>query len=88
MKRTLAVLAGGILLYALSGGGGVAFAQPPGKAIVDNACSKCHNTKRIYSASKNPAEWEATLDRMIKKGAGVKPEERATVLQFLNTLNK
>jgi len=86
MKRTMAALAGGILLCALSGG--VAFAQPPGKAIVDNACSKCHNTKRIYSASKNPAEWETTLDRMIKKGAGVKPEERTSVLQFLNTLNK
>jgi hypothetical protein len=67
---------------------GFAFAQPPAKALVDDACSKCHNTKRIYSANKNLAQWEITLDRMIKKGAKIKPEERDPVLKYLNTLNK
>ncbi len=86
MNRLFAVLAGGIFLCALSAG--VALAQPAGKAIVDNACSKCHGIKKVESASKNAAEWEATLDQMIKKGAKVKPEERVVVLKYLNTLNK
>lgn len=86
MKKALAVLVSGIFLSALSVG--VAFAQPAGKAIVDTVCSKCHNTERIYKANKKPVEWEATLERMIKKGAKVKPEEKDTVLKYLNTLNK
>lgn len=86
MKRAFTVLVSGIFLCALSVG--VAFAQPAGKAIVDNACSKCHGIKKVESAKKNASEWETTLDRMIKKGAKVKPEERETVLQYLNTLNK
>jgi mono/diheme cytochrome c family protein len=55
---------------------------------VDNACSKCHGIKKVESASKNASEWEATLDRMIKKGAKVTPEERDAILKYLNTLNK
>jgi len=86
MKRALAVLVSGMFLSALSIG--VAFAQPAGKAIVDNACSKCHGIKKVESAKKNAHEWEVTLDRMVKKGAKVKPEERDAALQYLNTLNK
>ncbi len=86
MKRAFTVLVSGIFLCSLTVG--AAFAQPAGKAIVDNACSKCHGIKKVESATKNAAEWEATLDRMIKKGAKVKPEEKDAVLKYLNTLNK
>lgn len=86
MIRTFTVLMSGIFLCVLSFG--AAFAQPAGKAIVDNACSKCHGIKKVESASKNAAEWEATLDRMIKKGAKVAPEKRDAVLKYLNMLNK
>ncbi len=84
--RTFTVLISGIFLCVLSFG--AAFAQLAGKAIVDNACSKCHGIKKVESASKNASEWEATLNRMIKKGAKVAPEERDAVLKYLNTLNK
>lgn len=86
MKKVLSVLTGGILFCVFCAG--FAFAQPAGKAIVDNACTKCHNLKRVESALKNAAEWETTLDRMIKKGAKVKPEEREAVLKYLNGLSK
>jgi len=86
MKKALAVLVSGIFVSVLFVG--AAFAQPAGKAIVDNVCSKCHNTERIYKANKKPAEWEATVEKMTKKGAKVKPEEKDTILKYLNTLNK
>ena len=63
-------------------------AQPAGKSIVDRECSKCHDSKRIYSVNKTPGEWESTVDSMIKKGAKIKPEEKDEVLKYLNTLNK
>ncbi len=86
MNKTFAVLVSGLFLLAIFTG--VAFAQSEGKTIVDKSCAKCHNTKRIESANKNGAEWEATLDRMIKKGADVKPAEKAAVLHYLNSLNR
>lgn len=64
------------------------FAQQAAKAIVDKECAKCHNLKKVYSANKNAAGWEKTLDTMIKKGAVIKPEEKDPVLKYLNTLNK
>jgi len=64
------------------------FAQQAAKAIVDEQCSKCHSLKRVYSASKNAAAWEKTLDAMIKKGATINPDEKDSVLKYFNTLNK
>jgi mono/diheme cytochrome c family protein len=86
MKKIFSVLAAGLFLLITSAG--FAFAQPAGKAIVDKACIKCHGIKRVETAKKNAAEWEVTVDRMIKKGADVKPAERTAVLQYLNTINK
>jgi hypothetical protein len=64
------------------------FAQPAAESLVDNECSKCHNLKRVYSANKKAGDWEKTVDRMIKKGAKIKPEEKDAVIKYLNTLNK
>ena len=86
MKIFFVVLISGIflLMFATT----ALFAQPAAKSLVDNECSKCHNTKRIYSANKKAGEWEKTVDRMIKKGAKIKPEEKDAVIKYLNTLNK
>ena len=86
MKKAFVFSVSGIFLFALCAE--TVLAQPAGKTIVDNACSTCHGIKKVTDAKKNAAEWEITLDRMIKKGAKVKPEERAAVLQYLKTLNK
>ena len=86
MKKALSAVAGGVLMFGI--GAGTVMAQPAGKAIVDNACIKCHSLKRVESAAKNAAEWEVTLDRMTKKGAKIRMEDRDTVLKYLSTLNK
>ena len=78
MKRFSAVLISVVVLVIFSAV--FAFAQPPAKALVNDACSKCHGIKKVYSANKNAAEWGITLDGMIKKGAKIKTEERDAVL--------
>ncbi len=83
MKKAFAVIAGGVCWSVFFSG--LAFAQPDGKAIVNSACVKCHGIKKVESAKKDAAQWGATLDRMIKKGAKVKPEERDAVLKYLST---
>ncbi len=86
MKKFSSVLIIAVIIMVFSAV--LTFAQSSGKAIVDDACSKCHNIKKVSIASKNAAEWEITLDVMIKKGAKIKPEERDPVLKYLNALNK
>jgi hypothetical protein len=86
MKMFFVVLISGVFL--LLPATAPLFAQPAAKSLVDKECSKCHNTKRIYSANKKAGEWEKTADRMIKKGAKIKPEEKDAVIKYLNTLNK
>jgi hypothetical protein len=65
-----------------------ASAQPETKALVEKACSKCHGIAKVNKASKDAAAWEKTVDRMIKKGAEIKPEEKDAVIKYLSTLNK
>jgi hypothetical protein len=86
MKRFFVFLISGVflLMFATT----ALFAQPKVKSLVDSECSKCHNLKRVYSANKKAGEWEKTVDRMIKKGAKIKPEEKDAVIKYLNTLNK
>lgn len=86
MKSVLAILLSSVLLLVFSAS--TLFAQQTAKAIVDKECAKCHNLKKVYTASKDAAGWEKTLDRMIKKGAVIKPEEKDPVLKYLRTLNK
>jgi Skp family chaperone for outer membrane proteins len=86
MRSFFLVLLSGIFLFLFTSA--PVFAQPAAKATVDRECSKCHNTKRIYSASKDAVAWNKTLEKMMKKGAAIKPEEKDAVLKFLNTLNK
>lgn len=83
MMKAFAILASGIFLCAWSAS--FAIAQPPGKATADKACGACHGIKKVESARKSASEWELTLDRMIKKGAKVRPEEREAVLKYLVT---
>jgi hypothetical protein len=86
MRRFLVVLLSGIFL--LLPATAPLFAQQAAKSLVDIECSQCHSTKRIYSANKKAGEWEKTVDRMIKKGAKIKSEEKDAVIKYLNTLNK
>lgn len=83
MKSLFSVIVGAMCVGVLSVG--YAAVAPDGKAIVDVACARCHGIKKVESAKKDLAAWEVTLDRMIKKGAKVKPEEREAVLKYLAT---
>jgi hypothetical protein len=64
-----------------------AFAQPA-KELIEKECARCHNLNRVKKANKDTAAWNITVDRMIKKGANIKPEEKEAVIRYLNTYNK
>lgn len=55
-----------------------------GEMLVQARCGSCHDLGRIESASKTRAEWEATVDRMIDKQAGLLDDaEQHVVVDYL-----
>lgn len=54
------------------------------KSLVEQRCTKCHNTDRIYSHKHNKAEWERVVNNMVAKGAKLNEVERKAVVEYLS----
>ena len=54
-----------------------------GQALVQERCTKCHDLGRITQAQKTQAEWQATVQRMVGKGASLSAAEQEAVIQYL-----
>ena len=55
---------------------------PPGYR---EACHACHGEDIIEQQGLTPAQWEREVDKMIRWGAQVKPGNRKSILDYLNT---
>jgi ferredoxin-NADP reductase len=60
-----------------------------GRALVDTHCNRCHALDRTYQSVKSPAEWNATVTRMVSYARGTegffKPGEPERIIRFLST---
>ncbi|SDF06162.1 hypothetical protein SAMN05444167_1277 [Terriglobus roseus] len=58
---------------------------PPGegKAVVQRACTTCHTSGTISRKRATAAEWSATVDEMVNRGAELSDEEIVTVGRYL-----
>jgi cytochrome c5 len=54
-----------------------------GKSLLEERCTKCHDLGRVEQASKTEAEWKATVERMVGKGAQLSQAEQTLVIQYL-----
>lgn len=53
------------------------------EALIAEKVAGNHDLNRIFNAQKTREEWNATLDRMIKYGAMISPEEKEIIISFL-----
>ena len=53
------------------------------RVLVESKCSGCHELDRVWAASKDGAEWEATVRRMETNGLQVSDDERAAIISYL-----
>lgn len=87
MKRELLIgLAIGFVLSAIEVP--VTLAQEDGAALLDQRCSVCHPSERPKSKKKTPEEWQATVTRMMGKGAQLTPEEKQVLVGYLSKTYK
>ena len=67
--------------------------QPPepsgaseGAALLEEACTKCHDLGRVERAQKTRAEWAQTYERMMAKGSPAVPaaeDKLDTLIDYL-----
>jgi competence ComEA-like helix-hairpin-helix protein len=59
---------------------------PDGKAktTIENNCSECHGLEQVVNNPMFAEKWRATVNKMVKKGATLSPEEIDTVVEYLS----
>ena len=57
--------------------------EGPGKDIVLNTCTVCHDLTRIKRSSHTAEDWEATLIAMLNEGAQLSDDDFPIVLRYL-----
>ena len=64
------------------------FATDDGATLLETRCSICHSPARAKSKQKTPKQWEATVSRMMTKGAKLTPEEKTILVDYLSKTYK
>ena len=56
----------------------------PGKEILLNTCTMCHDLGRIKTARRSAEEWEETLNSMLNEGAPLSEQEFHVIHAYLS----
>lgn len=63
-------------------------AQEKAAALLEERCSGCHPTSLTESKQKTPKQWQATVSRMINRGARLTDEEKKVLVGYLSETYK
>ena len=58
--------------------------EGPGKQILLNICTMCHDLGRIRLGRRSPEEWEETLVSMLNEGAPLSEEQFPVIHAYLS----
>jgi cytochrome c5 len=88
MKKVRLWLPGLLFSLALSGLSGAAAADQQESQLLEQRCSVCHPAARPMAARKTPEQWDATVTRMIGKGARLTDDEKKALVDYLSRTYK
>jgi len=81
-KSAVTLMTASIVFAAISCGGQQS--TPKNSAeLLEQRCSACHPASRATNKKKTAEEWEATVKRMMDKGAKLSEEEKQTLVNYL-----
>ena len=55
----------------------------PGKELLMNVCTVCHNLARVVEKRLSKDEWDDIVDKMAARGARASDEEFDTIVNYL-----
>ena len=58
-------------------------APDPGKALLEVACSNCHDLDLVSNRTGTQAEWQEVVERMNGRGANVAEKDIPVLVQYL-----
>jgi len=65
-----------------------ALATEDGATLLEQRCSVCHSSERPKSKRKTAEQWDATVTRMMEKGAQLTGEEKQVLVDYLSKTYK
>lgn len=74
-----------IFIFDLSARGQDAKTEDPGRKLISSNCFQCHTDTMFRDQRQDRAAWEATLYRMMGRGALWTPDERKIMADYLAT---
>lgn len=54
------------------------------RALVEQKCSMCHTTQRVFDEDGDAAKWGEIIDRMEKNGLVISGDERTRIIEYLS----
>lgn len=54
------------------------------RALVEQKCSMCHTTQRVFDEDGDAAKWGEIIDRMEKNGLVISGDERTRIIKYLS----
>jgi len=82
MWRSVVALAAGLATVAAAHAQEVEIPKTPGWELIMR-CVICHSVEIAVQQRFGPQGWSETLDRMIKYGAPIPPEDKAQLMTYL-----
>ena len=75
------------VIAGIASAGTVVAAEKPAKIdgadLLEKRCSVCHPSARPKGAKKNLEQWDATVTRMMGKGAKLSADEKKALIDHL-----
>ncbi len=84
----LLVMLAGVFLAACGSGSTqapVSSSSTPadGQSLLQTRCTQCHSLSRVTTSQQNSTQWKATVDKMIRNGAELTPQEEQVLVNYL-----
>jgi len=73
-----------LFIVASAAGQDVVLPDGKAKAVVESACADCHGLDKIVDNPMPSEKWRTTVEKMVKKGASVSPEQIDMVVDYLS----
>lgn len=56
-----------------------------GQTLMQTRCTECHSLSRVISSHMTASQWQRTVDKMIRNGAQITPQEEQVLVDYLAT---
>src|SRR5579862_2386121 len=84
MRGIPVLIASAFILTAAALADDVVLPDGKAKTTIENTCAECHGLEQVVNTPMSAEKWRATVEKMVRKGATLSPEEIDSVVEYLS----